>query len=101
MGMQRGEQPPRRLRDFRHRAIECRGVGLRRPGEAGEFAYELQRRCLDFVLGRRRFEIEQRLDVAAHLSSPSSERRPVRLGFPENPRTNGGRKNLHRRTILS
>src|SRR5581483_1280451 len=35
-------------------------------GEAGELAYELQRGGADLVVRRRRVEVEQRLDVAAH-----------------------------------
>jgi hypothetical protein len=64
--VQRGQQAARRVRDFHHRAIEGFGIGSRRPAEAGEFSDELQRRGADFIVGRRRFEIEQRLDVAAH-----------------------------------
>src|SRR5258708_21352269 len=40
--------------------------------EAGEFAHELQRGGLDFVIRCGRFEIEHRLDVAAHPFSPLS-----------------------------
>ena len=48
------------------RAVERGLVGLRGVGEAGELAHELERRGADFVLGRRRLEIEQGTDVAAH-----------------------------------
>src|SRR5260370_40298154 len=63
MRVQRGEQPPRCSGDFLDRTIERRLVGLRRLVEAGQLAHELQRGGLDFILGRRRLEIEQRLDV--------------------------------------
>src|SRR5689334_17123952 len=44
-------------------------------GEAGELAHELQRRGANFFLGRRRLEIKQRADIAAHrLVSVSSIR---------------------------
>src|SRR5438552_16062607 len=66
MGMQRGEQPPRGLRHFLDGEVERRGVRGRRLVEAGKLAYELQCGGADFVLRRRRLEIEQRLDVAAH-----------------------------------
>src|SRR5262245_40735074 len=52
--------------DFVDRTIERRGIRLRRPVEAGKLAHELQRRGADFLLGCRRVEIEQCLDVAAH-----------------------------------
>ena len=48
------------------RAVERGLVGLRRPAEPGELAHELQRRGADFVLARRRLEIKQRADIAAH-----------------------------------
>jgi hypothetical protein len=49
-----------------HRAVECGSVGLRRRVEAGQLAHELQGRGVDFVLGCRGLEIEQRTDIAAH-----------------------------------
>src|SRR5712675_1361248 len=70
MGMQRRQKAVRRVGDLRDRAVERRLVGLRRLVEAGQFSHELQRGGLDFVLGRGRLEIEQSLDVAAHLFSP-------------------------------
>src|SRR5450631_207525 len=70
VGVQRCQQPPRRRGDFRDGAVEGFGVGLRRLVEARKFAHELQRGGLDFILGRRRLEIEQRLDVAAHGWAP-------------------------------
>src|SRR5262249_32745024 len=68
--MQRGQQPPRRIGDFRNRAVECGLIGLRGLVEAGKLAHELQRRGMDLILRRRRLEIEQRLDVAAHERLP-------------------------------
>src|ERR1700738_1194095 len=70
MGMQRNQQAPGRIGNFRDRAVEGCLVGLRRLVEAGKFPHELQRGGVDFILGRGRLEIEQRLDVTAHLSSP-------------------------------
>src|SRR5665213_1325067 len=70
LGVQRRQQPARRGRHFRDSAVEGVRVGLRRLVEARKLAHELQRGGLDLVLGRRRLEIEQRLDVAAHLRSP-------------------------------
>src|SRR5258708_36689159 len=68
--MQRRQQPPRGVGNFDDRALERRLVGLRRLVEAGQLAHELQRRGLDFLLGRGRLEIEQGLDVAAHDAFP-------------------------------
>src|SRR5262249_30251737 len=68
--LQRGQQPPRRVGDFRDRLIERRFIRLRRPVEAGELAHELQRGSMDLLPRRRRLEIEKRLDVAAHEPSP-------------------------------
>src|SRR5665811_2191865 len=66
-------RPPRSTRvrssaasDVYKRAVKGWRVGLRRLVEAGELAHELQRGGVDFILGRGRFEIEQRLDVPAH-----------------------------------
>ena len=53
--------------DLLDRKLERRGVRLRRLVEAGELAHELQRGGVDLVLRRGWLEIEQRLDVAAHL----------------------------------
>jgi hypothetical protein len=57
----------RRLRHFIDCLAECRFIGTRGLGETAQLAHELQRRGADFVLGRRRLEIEQRADIAAHL----------------------------------
>src|SRR5579872_1909334 len=51
---------------FVDRTIECRLVGAGRLGKAAELAHELQRRGADLFFGRRRLEIEQRSDTAAH-----------------------------------
>src|SRR5258707_15858613 len=70
MRVQRGQKAAGGGGYLRYRAVECLGIGLRRLVEAGQFSHELQRGGVDFVLGRGRLEIEQRLDVAAHLFSP-------------------------------
>ena len=62
--------PARAIGNFRDRAIECLGIGLRRRVEPGKLAHELQRGGVDFGPRCRRLEIEQRLDVAAHEPSP-------------------------------
>src|SRR5271165_7067928 len=69
--MQRGQEAPGCFRNLLDRAVECRFIGLRRLVETGELSHELQRGGVDLILGRRRLEIEQRLDVAAHYSSCS------------------------------
>src|ERR1700720_2631252 len=66
LGMQRGQQAAGAGRYLRHGAVEGLRIGLRRLVEAGQLSHELQRGGVDFVLGRGRFKIEQRLDVAAH-----------------------------------
>src|SRR5260221_7761079 len=85
MGMQRGQKAPGGSGYLSHRAVKCLGVGLRRLVEAGQFSHELQRGGLDFVLGRGPLEIEQRLDVAAHLFSP----RPTGPRVPLRGQTQG------------
>src|SRR6516165_2686903 len=92
--MQRREQRARRLGDLVHGAVEGRGIRLRRPVEAGELAHELQGRGADFLLGRRRLEVEQHLDVAAHGSSPV---RPCRRTISTNPKE----RERYRRTHLA
>src|SRR5262249_10302241 len=61
---------PRRTGDFRHRTVECGLIGLRGLVEAGKLSHELQCGSVDLVLRRRRLEVEQRLDVAAHEKAP-------------------------------
>src|SRR5438105_2094273 len=68
--MQRGQQATGGFRNFLDGTLERRFVGLRGLVEAGKLAHELQRRGMDFILTRRRIEINQRLDVAAHRLSP-------------------------------
>src|SRR3974377_684107 len=84
MGVQGGKEPACGVRHLSDRAIESHLVRLRWPVEAGELSDKLQRGGLDLVLARRRFEIEQRLDVAAH----GPFLRLVALGcpFPSPPR---------------
>src|SRR5688500_6718402 len=66
----RGDQGVEQLVSHRgglvDRALEGRLVRLRRLVEAGELAHELERRGPDLVIGDRRIEVEERLDVAAH-----------------------------------
>lgn len=47
--------------------LEGRGVGPRGPGRPAHLAHELDRGCTDLLVGRRRLEVEQRPDVAAHV----------------------------------
>src|SRR6185437_10219290 len=60
------QKPPRGIGDFGDGAGERRLIGLRRLVEAGQLAHELQRRGVNLLLAGRWFEVEQRLDVAAH-----------------------------------
>jgi uncharacterized protein YuzE len=64
--LKRFEQGARGGGDVGDGAVEGGGVGLRGPVEAGELAHELQGRGAHFFVGRRRVEVEQGLDVAAH-----------------------------------
>ena len=66
---------PRHRCDLVDRAVERRLVGFRRRGEAAQLADELQRRRAHFLVGRRRIEVEQRLDVRTYIAS----RRSLRL----------------------
>src|ERR1700693_2743694 len=59
------QQATRHVGDLVDGALERRLVGFRGVREAGELAHELERRGADFLLGRRRIEIEQGADVAA------------------------------------
>src|SRR5437868_12456421 len=70
MRMQRGQKATGGFRDFLDGKLERGFVGLRGLVEAGKLAHELQRRSMDLILARRRVEIKQRLDVAAHRLSP-------------------------------
>src|SRR4051812_19442441 len=63
---QRREQPARRRSHFVDRAVERGFIGLRWLGVAADLAHELQRRGPDFILCRRRFEVEERFYVTAH-----------------------------------
>src|SRR5690242_20237261 len=55
-----------RVRHLLDRTVERRLIDLGRPREAAQLAYELQRRSVDLVMRRRRFEVVQSLDVSAH-----------------------------------
>ena len=48
-------------------------VGGRRLGRAADLAHELQRGVVDLVRGRRRLEVVQRADVAAHGVEPTPD----------------------------
>src|SRR6478736_7898618 len=91
MGVQRGQETAGGGGHLRDRAVERLGIGLRRLVEAGQFSPELQRGGLDFVLGRGRLEIEQRLDVAAHLFSPRPPGPRVPLRGPTQGRSIKGK----------
>src|SRR5215510_13578690 len=75
--VQRVEQRAGRLRNLGHGSFKGLGVRLRRLVEAGELANELKRRSVNFLLGRRRLEVEQRLDVTAHAIGSF----PTNIGF--------------------
>src|SRR5258705_12388680 len=72
VGLQRGQQAPRAVEHFGNRAVERLGVGLRRRIEAGEVSHELQRGSMDLGVRGRGIEIEQELDVTAHISLSSA-----------------------------
>src|SRR5215467_9716806 len=55
------------LGDLVHGSLESDLVCLGRPSKATQLADELERRCPDFVLCRWRFEVMERLDIAAHI----------------------------------
>src|SRR5215203_3180166 len=64
--LQGGDEPLRGLRHLVDGALErglVRARGTRRPAQ---LAHELQRRGADLVVGGRRLEVRQRLDVTAH-----------------------------------
>lgn len=66
-GVERAQESGGDSSDFINGGVEESFVGFRRPVEAGDFADELERGCLDFVVCDGRVEVEERSDVAAHL----------------------------------
>src|SRR5436309_1474873 len=66
LGHQRIQQSPSGRGHLPHGAIERCLVGPWRFCEAGEFPHELEGGVEDLLVGRRRVEVEQRLDVSAH-----------------------------------
>ena len=77
---QRRDQPARRIGDLFDRRLEGRRVGARGMGEAAELAHELARGGADLVLARRRIEIEQGSDAAAHRAISLSAAGELRRG---------------------
>src|SRR5262249_37150083 len=65
---QRLEQTACRFRYFIDGAPEGRLVGARGVGESAQLAHELQCRGADLFFCRRRLEVEQRANIAAHRS---------------------------------
>src|SRR5581483_3607749 len=64
------------------RAVERFLVRVRGRGEAAQLAHELQGGCSDLLVCRRRVEVEQRFDVAAHSGSRFSGSRVLEvIGF--------------------
>src|SRR6185312_5319747 len=83
------------------RRVERRLIGLRGRVEAGQLAHELQGRGADFVVGRRRVEIEQGLDVAAHGGGPpcgwgNCDYAPEDEAIPPSRKNRGGRRDAPR-----
>src|SRR3990172_8383178 len=68
--IQQIDQPARHLEDIFDGAFIRGLVRLRRLGKAAQLADELLRRRADFLVGRRRVEVEQRADIAAHRTLP-------------------------------
>src|SRR3954454_24815315 len=69
--LKRVEQAVGGSRNLLDRTIEGGLVALRGMGKAAELTHELQRRGAHLVLRRRRLEVEQRPDVAAHRLPPA------------------------------
>src|SRR5205814_51348 len=69
LGLEPVQQTMAGLEHLLDRRVESRLIGLGRRIEAAELAYELQRGRADLLVGRRRLEIEQCLDVAAHVGA--------------------------------
>src|SRR5262249_44271330 len=68
---QRIDQLARRPGDRLDGVVEGLFVGLGRPVEAAQLAHELQRRGVDLLVRRRRLEIVEVPDIAAHETPPS------------------------------
>lgn len=64
--LERAQQAGGRCGNFIDGAHESSFVGFRRFVEPADLSYELQRRCTDLVIGNRRLEVEEHLDVSAH-----------------------------------
>src|SRR4051794_1950614 len=58
--LERVDEASGRGGDFRNSLVERRLVGARWAGRAAQLAHELERRGVDFVVGRRRCEVRQR-----------------------------------------
>lgn len=66
---QRAYELPRSRSHLLYSLIESRFVGFGGTVEAAELSHELKSRGADFIIGRRRFKIEQGFDVTAHVAS--------------------------------
>src|SRR5579859_4714028 len=66
LGFEQGQELATRHEDLLDRCVENSFVGLRWGVETRELAYELQGCGANFLVRRRRVEIEQGLDVSAH-----------------------------------
>src|SRR5438067_13738619 len=67
-GHELAEQPPRRCRDLVDRAGERLLVRLRGLREAADLADVLERGRVDLLLRRGRLEVEEHMDVPAHVA---------------------------------
>jgi hypothetical protein len=81
MRVKRSQKTPRGGRHLLDREIEGSRISLRRLVEARQLAHELQRGSVDFLIRRRRLEIEQRLDVSAHFDHPETKHSGKRQAY--------------------
>ncbi len=85
VGDQRVDQLARDDRDAVDRAVERVLVRLRRLGGPAQLPHELQRRGANLLVGRRRIEVEQLLDVSAHIVVRSYELKAAARGRTRRP----------------
>src|SRR6266480_7377879 len=67
------------VRDLVYRAIECFFVCVRRFCESGQLPNELQRRCANLVIRRRRCKIMQGLNVSTHAPTIDNQLSTINL----------------------
>src|SRR5215472_14001501 len=77
VGLQRLQEVPGHVSDLVHRVLECHPVGGGRRSQPAHLPDVLERSRLDLLGGRRRLEVVQDADVAAHAGGESTSGAPL------------------------